>query len=692
MKKKILFILFNSIILASIFSQPAQFNPENYSAIESSGVIPDDFVTLSSEKYNDDIKDIEGSFWNRQSRLQKTYYKEINFSIDDLLLSGRVTFGDPLSVYANKIMDKILANDPTLRSKIRIYHLKSPTLNALSTAQGIIFVNTGLFAYLENEAQLAYVLCHELAHYTQKHSWEIYNEKHQSGKGRGLFGDLSIDEKLEHVLKYKTENEYEADSLGFNRYVSLDYNSDEAIRLLEKLHYSYLPFNNSPINSSFLSIGDFKIPQIFFKESVSTITPIRDSYDKYHTHPNIYKRSSKIKAQNKDQEKFESDFQVYTKSQYEALQELAKFESIRLMFLRKNYGDIIYNSSVLLNKYPENKFLELSRVKALYGLSKFRTAEEYHLVTRPYSRIEGESQQVYYFLRQLSPKQLNVIALKHVTDALSKYPKEGNLDQMQTELINDLVIKHDLTLNDFNSTIENYEINNTPQGLAKSEIKQLQKKHRNFILNAFVHSTRNPSLIKKFNEAEIQLTKENEKVKLTYKQKEKLKEKEEKNIRLNGIKTSSIIVLDPLYIEFNNSTMDYLDSEKYKLKLDNALKELLSTKHYDSHIITSKNIKNSDLDKYNIMCKYKEWQAELLTKNKCSLLPLSTFHKKNSLLKDSNILCCPSLYRKNNTLYYNMLYYNLETGEELFDNNLTISSFNLGIKRFTKDIDILRKH
>ena len=52
----------------------------------------------------------------------------------------------------------------------------------------------------------------------------------------------------------------------------------------------------------------------------------------------------------------------------------------------------------LMDKYPDNKYLLISVAKALYGLTKFRNNDEFHLVTSPYSKIEGESQQLYYFL------------------------------------------------------------------------------------------------------------------------------------------------------------------------------------------------------------------------------------------------------------------------------------------------------
>jgi predicted Zn-dependent protease len=52
--------------------------------------------------------------------------------------------------------------------------LQSPGVNAVSGPGGYVFVSEGLLARLDNEAQLAGVLAHEIAHITGKHALEEY--------------------------------------------------------------------------------------------------------------------------------------------------------------------------------------------------------------------------------------------------------------------------------------------------------------------------------------------------------------------------------------------------------------------------------------------------------------------------------------------------------------------------------------
>ena len=44
-------------------------------------------------------------------------------------------------------------------------------MNAFATPNGIVVVNSGLIEMLENEAQLAAVVGHEIAHATHEHTW-----------------------------------------------------------------------------------------------------------------------------------------------------------------------------------------------------------------------------------------------------------------------------------------------------------------------------------------------------------------------------------------------------------------------------------------------------------------------------------------------------------------------------------------
>jgi predicted Zn-dependent protease len=64
-----------------------------------------------------------------------------------------------------------------------------PTLNAFAMPDGTVVVHTGLLAALENEAQLATVLGHEIAHATHRHGYRGFKSQQ---KKKSLFGLGSV--------------------------------------------------------------------------------------------------------------------------------------------------------------------------------------------------------------------------------------------------------------------------------------------------------------------------------------------------------------------------------------------------------------------------------------------------------------------------------------------------------------------
>jgi predicted Zn-dependent protease len=75
------------------------------------------------------------------------------------------------SAYLNQLVKEIVVNNPTLSNlPLNCYFSRSGNPNASYVGEGIILINMGLFNRLQNESQLAFVICHEIAHQYLKHS------------------------------------------------------------------------------------------------------------------------------------------------------------------------------------------------------------------------------------------------------------------------------------------------------------------------------------------------------------------------------------------------------------------------------------------------------------------------------------------------------------------------------------------
>src|ERR1043165_2825518 len=176
--------------LLFLHAQAQEIDWQHYTTLQCAGKIPEDFTQLSSQKYHAEKREIDVNAKRGIQKTQDQFFLKSNFIMNEVLHSGRVLFGDPVTQYLNNIKDILLKDDPQLRDKIRIYTFRSSEVNAYTSNDGIVLVTTGLIAQAENESQLAFILSHEFQHYISRHALNEYVESSTMLKGRGLYKNL----------------------------------------------------------------------------------------------------------------------------------------------------------------------------------------------------------------------------------------------------------------------------------------------------------------------------------------------------------------------------------------------------------------------------------------------------------------------------------------------------------------------
>lgn len=78
--------------------------------------------------------------------------------------------------------------------------LDSPTPNAFSAPGGYVFITTGMLKQVQNEAQLAGVLGHEIGHVTGKHALEAYKKSKKVSCLVSYFGGKLSDGAIRNIL------------------------------------------------------------------------------------------------------------------------------------------------------------------------------------------------------------------------------------------------------------------------------------------------------------------------------------------------------------------------------------------------------------------------------------------------------------------------------------------------------------
>jgi predicted Zn-dependent protease len=161
-----------------------------------------------------------------------------------LKTSGRVVTDPALNAYVRQIVCNV---DPVHCSDIRIYIVDTPHFNASMAPNGCMQVWTGLMLRSENEAQLAYVLGHETAHYLRRHTLQQWRTVRNTSAaltffslataaaGVGFAGDLAQLIAVGAIFAYSRDQEREADAIGFEMMASAGYEPVQASQIWGEL-------------------------------------------------------------------------------------------------------------------------------------------------------------------------------------------------------------------------------------------------------------------------------------------------------------------------------------------------------------------------------------------------------------------------------------------------------------------------
>jgi predicted Zn-dependent protease len=229
------------------------------------------------------LEDDEKRLWQRS--------KEEQTALNN---SGLVYRDNELEDYLNEIAGKLQPPEILRRIPFRIMIIKNPYLNAFAFPNGVIYVHTGILARMDNEAQLATLLAHEMTHSTHRHALRVFRNRknkathlatareNQSGSD-GAFDLLALLGStgcMAAVTGYCREFETEADTVGFRLVVKAGYDPMEAPKLFEHL---------------IKELAEEKIREPFF---FGTHPKLRDRIDNYRNFLNARHHGKKSGVKN----------------------------------------------------------------------------------------------------------------------------------------------------------------------------------------------------------------------------------------------------------------------------------------------------------------------------------------------------------------------------------------------------------
>jgi len=191
-------------------------------------------TSLSPVTKDSKFEEDEKRLWLRSEEEQKAVNR-----------SGIIYRDEDLEAYLNEVARKLQPSEVSTLIPFKITVIRNHLLNAFAFPNGAIYIHTGILARMDNEAQLATLLAHEMTHATHRHLVkqlrDIKNKTaflatlQVTAAGLGGYGSLvtllGTIGTVAAVTGYSREHEAEADREGFEHMVKAGYDPKEAPKL-----------------------------------------------------------------------------------------------------------------------------------------------------------------------------------------------------------------------------------------------------------------------------------------------------------------------------------------------------------------------------------------------------------------------------------------------------------------------------
>lgn len=173
--------------------------------------------------------------------------------VQDLDNKGQLIKDKTLNNYLRSIVSRVAPARPAGSVPLKSYIIKNADVNAYTSGGGYIFFNAGLMAAMENEAQLASVVAHEIAHIDRGHipASQGNNQAIQLGAAAATIGGalLGVPGQVTNTVvglganayasNYSRTQERDADATGTQYMARAGYNAAEGAKAFQVLQRLY---------------------------------------------------------------------------------------------------------------------------------------------------------------------------------------------------------------------------------------------------------------------------------------------------------------------------------------------------------------------------------------------------------------------------------------------------------------------
>ena len=158
-----------------------------------------------------------------------------------------------IRTYLEDLLYRLSEDSEVQDRRFEFLVLQDKSINAFAAPGGIIGINLGMFLETEKEGELASVMCHELAHLSQRHYARSQNRSSPLANALMVLGSIVVaaaSRNPEAILiapaamqqmsiNFTRSNEKEADRVGFNNLVRAGFDPNDMTSMFQRMQDKY---------------------------------------------------------------------------------------------------------------------------------------------------------------------------------------------------------------------------------------------------------------------------------------------------------------------------------------------------------------------------------------------------------------------------------------------------------------------
>jgi hypothetical protein len=248
---------------------------------------------------------------------------------------------------------------------------------------------------------------------------------------------------------YSRDREFDADRLAVDLYINAGYTEEALKSTFDVLKYSYLPFDEIEVPTSYFRTADIFIPDNLFPAKAYEIKAEEDQDDTDSSHPNIRRRREAIDEELTKYATWGTTDFLFGKDRFYNVRNISRFECVRTSIIDAQYGDALYSIYLLEKEFPTSIYLQRMKAQAWLGIYQYEREHNISKTIKRTSDYEGASATVHYLIRKLSLKSMGPVALRNIYDIFSARPEDLEITAIYNRLIAELAIEKKFEIGDY---------------------------------------------------------------------------------------------------------------------------------------------------------------------------------------------------------------------------------------------------